>query len=100
MWNLSDPHPFNFAVLRVRGAAGLPTVACRDQTPPGGAPSVVILRATVFRPGLPVMAGFAERLPVILIPEELLIPAMRDDVIDNGRLDVMSGFGTFGTQRM
>ena len=36
------------------------------------------------------MAGFAERLPVILIPEELLITSMRDDVVDDRRFDVPS----------
>ena len=52
--------------------------------------SIVILRAAFFRQSLPVMAGFAERLPVILIPEELLITSMRDDVVDDRRFDVPS----------
>lgn len=60
----------------------------------------MILWEAIFGESLPVMALLAERLPVILIPEELLISAVRNDVVDDCRLDVSSGLGTFGTQRM
>jgi hypothetical protein len=32
---------------------------------------------------LPVMATFAQRLPIAVIPEEILIPTMRQNVVNN-----------------
>ena len=92
--------PFNFADFHARGAAGLPTGACRDLTYPRDGPSVVILRVAILRPGLPVMALLAEWLPVVLIPEELLISAVRNDMINYCCLDVSSRLGAFSTKRM
>ena len=60
----------------------------------------MILRVAVLFPGLPVMASFTERLPVVLIPEELLISAVRNDVVDNRCLDISSLLGALGTERM
>jgi hypothetical protein len=39
-----------------------------------------------FLYSFPVMAPFRHRFPILPIPEQLLIPTMRDDVIDNLRL--------------
>ena len=68
--------------------------AMRDST------SIVILRVAVFCPGLPVMAVFAERLPVGLVPEQLLISTVRNDVVDDRRLDVPSFLGALGAERV
>ena len=37
------------------------------------------------RPGLPIMAAFTKRLPVSLIPEQLRVTSMRNDMVDHGR---------------
>ena len=50
--------------------------------------------------GLSVVAWFAERVPVIFIPEQPLVPAMRDDVVNDGRRGEFAFAHTFRTQRM
>ena len=84
----------------MRGAAGLPEGRRRDLTPPQGGPSVVILRVAFLRQGFPVMALLAELLPVVLVPEEVLISAVGDDVVDNSSFDVPSVPFALDTQRM
>ena len=64
---LPGPHPYNFAVFRVRGAAGLPSGGCGDFSHPGGCvlsvsvvttthcvivKSVLVHRVQVLRRGL------------------------------------------------
>lgn len=46
------------------------------------------------------MASLAKRLPVVLIPEQLLIAPMRDDVVDHGRRGNLPAPQTFRAQRM
>ena len=60
----------------------------------------MVLRIAILRPGLSVMAGLAERLPVVLIPEQFLISAVRNDVVDNRRFDVPSFRSAFDAERM
>lgn len=40
---------------------------------------------SVATTGLSVVAGFAERVPVVFVPEQPLVPSMRDDVVNDGR---------------
>ena len=44
-------------------------------------------RQFLLKPGasLSIMAVLAKRLPVFFIPEQLLVPSVRDDVIHNRR---------------
>lgn len=46
------------------------------------------------------MARLTQRLPVSLIPEQLLIAPMRDDVVDHGRRGDLPAPQTFRAQRM
>ena len=56
--------------------------------PPAPRPdSVLILDVPVFRHRLMVMAALAKGLPVLFIPEQLGIAAMRFDVVDDRRRD-------------
>ena len=50
--------------------------------------------------GLLIMAHFAQRLPVVLIPEQLRIAAMRNDVIDDGCGFQPTVLSAFHTQRI
>lgn len=50
----------------------------------------MIFRILIFVPGLDAVMAMAERLPVTLVPEELLITSMWNDVVDVGCLDVLA----------
>ena len=52
---------------------------------PGLNQSVLVLDVPVFRHRLMVMAALAKGLPVLFVPEQLRVAAMRSDVIHNGR---------------
>ena len=47
-----------------------------------------------------VVAVFAQRLPVIAIPEQCLVAAMRDDVVDYGCSDKLTALEMIRTKRM
>lgn len=53
-----------------------------------------------MEPCLPVMAPLAERLPVVLIPEESLVSPVRHDVIHHRCPDILVRLQTFGAERM
>ncbi len=53
-----------------------------------------------MEPRLPVMAPLAERLPVVLIPEESLVSPVGNDMIHHRRPDILAGLQTFGAERM
>ena len=57
----------------------------RIMTSPASTLSVSIRRIAVLSSGLPVVALLTQRLPVRLVPEELLISSVRNDVIHNRR---------------
>ena len=48
-------------------------------------PLRLIAEATVFGGGLGAMAWLTESLPVALVPEQIHITPMRDDVVDQDR---------------
>ena len=50
----------------------------------------MVFRRLIFSSGLPVMALLAQSLPVALIPEQPLITSMRDHMVDNRGLHVLS----------
>lgn len=50
--------------------------------------------------GLPVMATFAEGLPVFFIPEQFIIATVRDDMVDYGGWGQLSLTLAFHTKRM
>ena len=50
--------------------------------------------------GLSVVTGFAERVPVVFVPEQPLVPTMRDDVVNNGRWGELAFAQALRTQRM
>lgn len=52
------------------------------QTAPG-ALSIVVILVSILRHGFRIVAGFTQRLPVLLIPEELRITSMGNDVVNN-----------------
>ena len=60
----------------------------------------MILRILVLRPGLMVMAGLTECLPVIPVPEQCFISTMWNDVIHNRCLLVLPLCHTPYAQRM
>lgn len=85
--------PFEPRFLRAAGADGLLRgLPWRFDRPLGCAPcvkaSIVIGGRPVFRAGLPVVTGFAQRLPVFLIPEKLRIAAVGCDVIHHRCLHI------------
>ena len=87
----SDPRPYNFADFNARGGGGPCGNARRDLTPPPGCPaSVVVHRCLILAPCLLVMAALAKGTPVAPVPEQVLITAMRDDVVDDGRSGVLA----------
>ena len=57
----------------------------RIMASPASTLSVAIRRIAVLSSGLPVVALLTQRLPVRLVPEELLISSVRNDVIHNRR---------------
>ena len=50
--------------------------------------------------GLLVVAALAERLPVVFIPEQLLIAAVRDDVVNHSRRSKPAFEHTLRAKRM
>lgn len=70
-----------------RGGGGPWAIACRDLTLPRGHAlrSVLIRRCLIFCSCLSVMAALTKGLPVTLIPEELLVSSVWDDMVNNGR---------------
>ena len=67
-------------------------------TAPPGRKSVVIYRVLIFVARLHIMMMFAERLPVVRVPEELRVTTVRPYVIDDRRLDVLAFLLTLHTQ--
>lgn len=64
--------------------------------PPGV--SVVVCWATVLVPGLLVVVGFTEWLPVALIPEQLLVTTVRYDMVNHSGLGISPLFHALRTQ--
>ena len=62
--------------------------------------SVLILRGVIVSPCLNAVMPVTERLPVVLIPEQGVVTAMRNDMIHIRCLDVASLFHAFHAQRM
>jgi hypothetical protein len=62
--------------------------------------SISIFRILIFIPGLDGVMTVTKRLPVALIPEELLVSSMRNDVIDVGCLDVLAFLHALYTEGM
>ena len=58
------------------------------------------LLIAVFRHGFMVVAFLAKALPVRLIPEQLCIPSVGNDVVNNGGFHQPSLFLTLHTQGM
>ena len=74
-----------FAKIHTRGVAGLLGFGKRDVESPlpvSGLGAVAVGDEAVFRPGLAVMAGLAESLPVGFVPEKIPVATMGDDVVD------------------
>ena len=62
--------------------------------------SVGVGRVDVFGQRLFIVAAFAERLPVVLVPEKFLVTTMRNDVIHHCCPDILALLGTLHTERM
>ena len=62
--------------------------------------SVLIRRPGIFQAGLLIVVRFAQRLPVAPIPEETAIAAVRNDMVNNRRLNVPSLRQAHYAQRM
>ena len=54
----------------------------------------------LHRPRFPIMALFAKRLPITLVPKQNLISPVRSDMINNGCRSQFSGPFTLYTKRM
>lgn len=70
------------------GAAVCGETPHKDFDRPSPSESVVVDRVLIFVACLHVVMMFAERLPVVRVPEELRITTVRTDVIHDRRLDV------------
>ena len=77
-------------------------VPCRNmkEKEPSRKPSVMELLIAVLRHGFMVVAALTKALPVRLIPEQLRIPSVGDDVVNNGGFHQPSLFLTLHTQGM
>ena len=62
--------------------------------------SIAIFRIAVLCPGFPVVALLAQCLPVALVPEQVLIPSVRDDMIHNCRFPISAILHASDTERM
>ena len=62
--------------------------------------SVLIRRPGIFQTCLLIVVRFAQRLPVTLVPEEAAITTVRNDMVDNRRLNVSSLRQAHYAQRM
>ena len=58
------------------------TLDIESPLPVSGLGAVAVGDEAVFRPGLAVMAGLTESLPVGFVPEQFLVATMGDDVVD------------------
>ena len=68
---------------RGRRSPGVRQKGCRvPPCPASGLGAVAVGDEAVFRPGLAVMAGLTESLPVGFVPEQFLVATMGDDVVD------------------
>jgi len=52
--------------------------------------SIPVFRILIFISGFDTVMAVAQGLPVALVPEELLISSVRNNVIDVGCLDVLA----------
>ena len=77
-----------------------PTVVRMRNAPQRGGLLEMVGWSAVFQAGLFVMVGFAQRLPVVPIPEQLLISAMGDDVVNDRCFHVPTISHALNTQRM
>lgn len=62
--------------------------------------SVPIDRVDIFGQGLFIMARLTQGLPVLTVPEQLLISSMRNDMINHRSLGVSALLHALSTQRV
>ena len=62
--------------------------------------SIPIFRILILCPGLRVMALFTQSLPVAPIPKQLLVTAVRNDVVNDRSFGVLTLHHTLDAQRM
>ena len=62
--------------------------------------SIMVQRSAILPGGFLIVVLFAQRLPVVLIPEQYLIATVRDDVIDNRCQVIHTFLCAFHTERM
>ena len=77
--------PCEICEIHTRGVAGLLGFGKKDVESPlpvSGLRAVAVGDEAVFRPGLAVMAGLTESLPVGFVPEQFLVATMGNDVVD------------------
>jgi len=77
-----------------------PTVVRMRNAPQRGGLLEMVRRSAVLQAGLLIVVGFAQRLPVTLIPEQTLVTAMRNNVIDNRRPHIPALGHTLDAERM
>lgn len=95
---LRTPTPLILRFFTEEGAAVPGGRARRDLTPAPG--SVMISGSRVFSSCLLIVMFLTKRLPVALIPEELLITSMRSDVVHDGCLHVPAFLEALLAERM
>ena len=61
---------------------------------------LLIYRSLILAPCLSVMAALAQRTPVAPVPEQVLITAMRNDVVDDGSSGVLAVLHAFLAERV
>jgi hypothetical protein len=62
--------------------------------------SVSVPRLLAFGCCLSIVAWFAKGLPIVAVPKEILVPLVRDDVVDNVGGDVSILLGTRNAKGM
>ena len=90
----------NFAFFHTKGHTGLRVTSPQRSDPGPRWGSVVVHRVDVFGQGLAVVARFAHRLPVGLVPEKSGVSTVRCDVVHHCGLRVSSPPHALGAERM
>lgn len=92
----------NFAKIHAWGGRGLNPLSPKDLQLPSlhVTFSVLVGWVLVFHPRLPVVTFDTKCLPVALVPEEILITSVRDDMVNSHGFSQLALLHAVNTQRM
>ena len=94
-------HPSDYGIFAcARGRRSIKFYTTEIRTAPPPWQSVPVFGVLILAPGFLTVTPVAERLPVVVVPEQLRIPTMRNLVIDHGRLHIPAVLQAVLTERM